>query len=136
MKVLYEAIKSSNMAHITLNDLPLELQLPPYLDHLLHNEEEFDLDFGGRLENQNNSQLWGRELGFGWLLPALVPWKSLLLLDTNGELDPFVNLRGSLVHAEEKNLVDGLIKFLETTSVTLSWVFFHIMGRKMTVSSG
>ncbi|KAG1882137.1 nitrogen permease regulator of amino acid transport activity 3-domain-containing protein [Suillus subluteus] len=120
MKNLYDAIKSSNMAHITLNDLPLELQLPPYLDHLLHSEEEFELEFVGRLENQPDSQLWGRELSFGWRLPALVPWKSLLLLDTDQELDPYVNLRGSHVHAEERSLAEGLIKFLETASVTLS----------------
>ncbi|KAG2118576.1 nitrogen permease regulator of amino acid transport activity 3-domain-containing protein [Suillus cothurnatus] len=120
MKNLYDAIKSSNMAHITLNDLPLELQLPPYLDHLLHSEEEFELEFMGRLENQTDSQLWGRELSFGWRLPALVPWKSLLLLDADQELDPYVNLRGSHVHAEERSLAEGLIKFLETVSVTLS----------------
>ncbi|OAX37621.1 hypothetical protein K503DRAFT_693059 [Rhizopogon vinicolor AM-OR11-026] len=120
MKILYEAIKSSNMAHVTLNDLPLELQLPPYLDHLLHNEEELELDFVSRLENHSDSQLWGRELGFGWRLPALVPWKSLLLLDTDQELDPYMNLRGSHVHAEERSLAEGLIKFLETASVTLS----------------
>lgn len=124
MEVLYDAIKSSNMAHITLNDLPLELQLPPYLDHILHNEEESELDFVGRLEDQNNSQLWGRELGVGWHLPALVPWKSLLLLDTDQELDRYV---GSLVHAEERSLAEGLIKFLETASVTLSWVCLCIM---------
>lgn len=120
MKYLYDAIKSSSMAHITLNDLPLELQLPPYLDHLLHSEEESELEFVGRLENQTDSQLWGRELSFGWRLPALVPWKSLLLLDADQELDPYANLRGSHVHAEERSLAEGLIKFLETASVTLS----------------
>jgi hypothetical protein len=125
MKILYDAIKSSNMAHVTLNGLPLELQLPPYLDHLLHNEEEFEPDFVGRLGDQNDSQLWGRELGFGWRLPVLVPWKSLLLLDTDQEVDPYVNLRGTHAHAEERNLAEGLLRFLDIASVTLSWVHFR-----------
>lgn len=126
MEILYDALKTSTMAHVTLNDLPLELQLPPYLDHLLHNEEEFELDFVDRLETQRDSQSWGRELGFGWRLPDLEPWKSLLLLDTDQEQE-YVNLRGSHVHAEERNLAEGLIKFLQTASVTLSWVYFCIM---------
>ena len=45
MKTLFESVESSTMACITLNNLLLELQLLPYLDHLLHNEEEYELDF-------------------------------------------------------------------------------------------
>ncbi|KAH7884614.1 nitrogen permease regulator of amino acid transport activity 3-domain-containing protein [Phlebopus sp. FC_14] len=120
MKTLFEAIKSSTMACITLNDLPLELQLPPYLDHLLHSEEEFELDFLDHQEDEDEVRLWGRELSFGWRLPALAPWKSLLLLDPDQALDPYMNLRGPHVRPEERDHAEGLIKFLETVSVNLS----------------
>ncbi|EGN98979.1 hypothetical protein SERLA73DRAFT_90104 [Serpula lacrymans var. lacrymans S7.3] len=120
MKTLYEAIQSSTMAYITIHDLPLELQLPPYLDHLLHSEEEYDLDFVDYKEDDDESRAWGREMSFGWRLPALAPWKSLLLLDGDQGLDPYMNLRGPHVRPEERTLAQGLIKFLETASVTLS----------------
>lgn len=120
MKTLFEAIKSSTMAYITLNDLPLELQLPPYLDHLLHSEEDFELDFVDHQDDEEEARVWGRDLSFGWRLPTLTPWKSLLLLDTGSGLDPYVNLQGSHVGPDERNQAEGLIRFLETASVTLS----------------
>ncbi|KIJ14223.1 hypothetical protein PAXINDRAFT_79456 [Paxillus involutus ATCC 200175] len=120
MKLLFEAIKSSTMAYITLNDLPLELQLPPYLDHLLHSEEEYELDFVDHQEDEDEARVWGRDLSFGWRLPALAPWKSLLLLDADETLDPYTNLRGPHVRPDERDYANRLIKFLETASVTLS----------------
>jgi len=122
MKILYEAIKAKSMAYVTIHDLPLELQLPPYLDLLLHSEEDSESDlFNSGDEEETGS--WGPEMNFGWHLPSLVPWKSLLLLDNDG--DPFSNLRDSHVASDDRILVDGLIKFLETVSVTLSYVL-HI----------
>ncbi|KAG9315080.1 nitrogen permease regulator of amino acid transport activity 3-domain-containing protein [Chiua virens] len=120
MKMLFESIKSSTMACITLNNLPLELQLPPYLDHLLHNEEEYELDFVDHREDEDEERVWGRDFGSGWHLPALAPWKSLLLLDADDALDPYTNLRGPHVRPDERDHADRLIKFLETASVTLS----------------
>ncbi|KAF9234625.1 nitrogen permease regulator of amino acid transport activity 3-domain-containing protein [Melanogaster broomeanus] len=120
MKSLFEAIKSSTMAYITLNDLPLELQLPPYLDHLLHGYEEYELDFVDHQENEDEAKVWGHDLSFGWRLSALAPWKSLLLLDTDEALDPYTNLRGPHVRPDEREHANRLIKFLETASVTLS----------------
>ncbi|KAL4066747.1 nitrogen permease regulator of amino acid transport activity 3-domain-containing protein [Scleroderma citrinum] len=122
MKTLFEAIKSSTMAYITLNDIPLELQLPPYLDHLLHSEEEYELDFVDHQEDEDEAKAWGCDLSFGWRLPSLVPWKSLLLLDGDQALDPYINLRGPHVTPDERDHAEGLIKFLETASVTLSLV--------------
>lgn len=105
-----------------LNNLPLELQLPPYLDHLLHSEEEYELDFVDYQEDEDEARVWGRNLSFGWHLPALTPWKSLLLLDADDALDPYTNLRGPHVRPDERDYADRLIKFLETASVTLSYV--------------
>lgn len=124
MKALYEAIKSSTMAHITIHNLPIELQLPPYLDHLLHSEDEYELDFVDRQEDDDSgdANAWDKDMSFGWRLPALAPWKSLLLLDEqNGQnLDP--QMGGSQVGSDDRALAEGLIKFLETASVTLSYV--------------
>lgn len=121
MKILYEAIKSSSMAYITIGNLPLELQLPPYLDCLLHSEDDSDLDaITG--PDSDDLQAWGDDMSFGWRLPALVPWKSLLLLEGSDGLDPYANLRGPHVSPADKSLAEGLIKFLETASVQLSSV--------------
>ncbi|KAF5382194.1 hypothetical protein D9615_004258 [Tricholomella constricta] len=119
MKSLYESIKASDMAYITIHNLPLEIQLPPYLDALLHSEAENGVDITRHSENED-AQTWGQEMSFGWKVPPLLPWKSLLLLDGHNGLDPSMNLRGSQVNPEDRTLVEGLIRFLETASVTLS----------------
>lgn len=125
MKSLYEAIKSSSMAYITIHGLPLELQLPPYLDCLLHSEGENEADFFNNPDDEAMETNWGQEMGFGWRLPALVPWKSLLLLDSHDGMDPLENLRGSQIGPEDMALAEGLIKFLEEVSVTLSLVLLQ-----------
>lgn len=120
MKNLYEAIKSSSIAYITIHNLPLELQLPPHLDTLLHIEEENDIELKFSHVDDDGLQDWGQEMSFGWRLPALAPWKSLLLLDGHSAMDPYMNLRGSHVNLDDRTLAEGLIRFLETASVTLS----------------
>lgn len=119
MKTLFEAVKSSSMAYLTIHNLPLELQLPPYLDVLLHSTEDSKVDFLHH-PDEDGSQAWGQEMNFGWRLPALAPWKSLLLLDENNGQDPYANLKGPHVSPEDRTMVEGLIRFLETASVTLS----------------
>ncbi|GLB40544.1 putative nitrogen Permease regulator of amino acid transport activity 3 [Lyophyllum shimeji] len=119
MKGLYEAVKASDMAYITIHNLPLEIQLPPYLDDLLHSDTENDVDPMHNIDSED-ARTWGQDMSFGWKLQPLVPWKSLLLLDGHNGLDPSMNLRGSHVNPEDRTLVEGLIRFLETASVTLS----------------
>lgn len=120
MRALFDAVKSSTMAYITLNNIPLELQLPPFLDHLLHSEEEYELDVVDPQEDEDEARLWGCDLSFGWRLPSLAPWKSLLLLEGDQELDPYINLCGPHVSPDERDHAEGLVKFLEVASVTLS----------------
>ncbi|KAJ6494661.1 nitrogen permease regulator of amino acid transport activity 3-domain-containing protein [Mycena vitilis] len=122
MKTLYEALKSSSVAYITIHDLPLELQLPPYLDVLLHSEEENETERESTSRPEDDDyQVWGQEMSFGYRLPSLTAWKSLLLLDEGPEgVDPYANLRRSLIGTGDRSLVEGLIKFLEIASVTLS----------------
>lgn len=109
MKALYEAIKSSSMAYVTINNIPLELQLPPFLDQILYSEDD-DL----HQPEDEEWQSWGPGMAFGWKLPALAPWKSVLLLDDS------LNLRTPHVDGDDHNLIEGLVKFMEIAAVTLS----------------
>ncbi|KAA1467722.1 hypothetical protein DENSPDRAFT_832837 [Dentipellis sp. KUC8613] len=126
MKTLFECIRSRSLAHLTIHNLPLELQLPPNLDSLLHSEDDLDAAepaYQDELSRERNP--WGRELSFAWGLPSLDPWKSLLLLDTPEEkdlLDVYTSLRASSVREEDRLLAEQLIKFLEMADVTLSLV--------------
>lgn len=118
MKSVYEAIKNSKMAYISINNLPLELQLPPFLDSLLNSQDpEVDLTDPSEDDEALN---WGEGLSLGWKLPTMAPWKSLLLLDVDNEMDPHQILGGPHDNAEDKALAEGLVRFLETASVTLS----------------
>ena len=130
MKSLYEAIKAGTIANITIHDLPLELQLPPYLDLLLHSTSYDDYDDDFALEYQQHEESffgtdgWGKELGVAWRLPTLAPWKSLLLLDDGEQGDGnalYADLiTGQNVIPEDRYLAEQLIKFLEIISITLS----------------
>ena len=105
----------------------MELQLPPHLDALLHCTD--DEDFAENYEEDSPGSLstWGRGFAVAWCLPALEPWKSLLLLsgpDDPGRqwMDVYAAIRGTNVREEDKLLAEQLIKFLETVDVTLSYV--------------
>lgn len=119
MKLIYEAIRSKSIAYITFNNLPMELQLPPYLETLLHSEGDYDADFIYQFDD-DDIRTWGQDLSFGWRLPALAPWKSLLLLDGDNEIDPNITLRGPQLTAEDSTLAEELARFLDTASITLS----------------
>lgn len=132
MKTLYEAIKSCTIANITIHDLPLELQLPPYLDLLLHNED-LDDDFIVHGADGEDSTAWGKDMGFAWRLPALEPWKSLLLLDDEDDRGEnlYMNLMGDHVIPEDRQLAEQLIKFLELTSITLSYASQILISKNL-----
>lgn len=119
IKTIFEAIKSSSMAYVTINYLPLELQLPPYLDSLLHSQDDQEADFIDPPDD-DSTLTWGEHMNLGWKLPTMAPWKTLLLLDIDNEMDPHMALRGPHENADDRTLAEGLIRFLETASVTLS----------------
>ncbi|KAL1749236.1 nitrogen permease regulator of amino acid transport activity 3-domain-containing protein [Schizophyllum fasciatum] len=116
MQVLFDTIKNSDIAYITIHDLPMELQLPPYLDTLLNVAGDDEVD---ELQEQDAADMWGPHMSFGWRLETLAPWKSILLLEKD-DFDPFASLRGPHVSVNDRPLVDGLIRFLEVASITLS----------------
>lgn len=119
MKLIYEAIRSKSIAYITFNNLPMELQLPPYLETLLHSEGDYDADFIYEFDD-DDIRTWGQDLSFGWRLPVLAPWKSLLVTDGDNDIDPNITLRGPQLSAEDRTLAEELVRFLETASITLS----------------
>lgn len=130
IKALYEAIKSRSLAHLTIHNIPLELQLPPYLDTLLHSTDDEEFTEYDEVDSRNGFSTWGRGFSVAWRLPALKPWKSLLLLsgpDDPGRqwMDVYAAIRGTNVRDEDKLLAGQLMKFLETVDdVTLSYVCF------------
>ncbi|KAF5359639.1 hypothetical protein D9756_003129 [Leucocoprinus leucothites] len=121
MKDLYEAIKGSKIASLRINDFPLEVQLPPYLDGLLHNEDETEIDYLTS-PDEEDSPGWGPEMSFGWRLPTLAPWKSLLMLDDPKNIGggDFASLKGPYLTQEDRIAAEGLARFLDIVSVTLS----------------
>ncbi|TDL21958.1 hypothetical protein BD410DRAFT_840090 [Rickenella mellea] len=115
MKTLYESIKSNSIARLAINELGIELQLPPYLDNLLHTEEE-ESDY---IEHEDpDAVTWSPKLSFGWRLPSLAPWKSLLIHDMDVEDGDFLmNLRSPGMSPEDQELAEGLIQFLQSASI-------------------
>ncbi|KAI0070076.1 hypothetical protein K474DRAFT_915248 [Panus rudis PR-1116 ss-1] len=124
MKTLFEAIKQKTIARLVINDFSFEVQLPPYLDELLHDYEQSELEYEEpEPEDEFPSdevQPWGADVGFAWRLPTLTPWKSLLRLD-NGEqsYELYLKLRGPHLASEDRELAEQLMKFLDLASVTL-----------------
>lgn len=125
IKTVFEAIKDDDIARFTIGEFPLELQLPPYLDSLLHNDEPFDIDLGDRLVDDEDdfggAAAWGPDMSFAWRLPALTPWKALLQLDDEGDrgYELYMKLRGPQLNAEDRDLAEQLMRFLDLASVTL-----------------
>ena len=130
IKALYEAIKSRSLAHLTIHNIPLELQLPPYLDTLLHSTDDEEFAEHDEVASRGGVSTWGRGFSVAWRLPTLEPWKSLLLLsgpDDPGRqwMDVYAAIRGTNVRDEDKLLAGQLIKFLEIVDdATLSYVCF------------
>ena len=125
MKTLYESIKDNAIARITLNDVALELQLPPYLDVLLHNDDTSGLDPQQEDDFEHGGvQAWGPEMSFAWRLPSLCPWKALLRMDDAGEqgYELYLKLRGPQLAPGDRELAEQLVRFLDLASITLWYV--------------
>ncbi|TCD64919.1 hypothetical protein EIP91_003455 [Steccherinum ochraceum] len=101
MKTLYEAIKDNNIARISVNDFPLELQLPPYLDYLLHNDDTSILDAqeDDDFEFSSSSQDGRR-------------WRT--------GIRAVYEIEGPQLATQDRELAEQLIKFLDLASITLS----------------
>ncbi|KIJ51462.1 hypothetical protein M422DRAFT_244625 [Sphaerobolus stellatus SS14] len=136
---VYKAIRANSLARLTINNISLDLQLPPYLDYLLYpdpldpsgsaattslaNVYGQEAEEDDRLDNDYAS--WGPELSFGWRLPALTPWKALLLLDVDPEdpqnrTDPLQNLNRPGLAPDEREIAEGISRFLDTASIFVS----------------
>ena len=124
MKILFQAIKESSIAYMTIHDHPVELQLPPYLDFLLHSNEADEIDYVTLHDDDGETDLWGSNMSVGWRLPALAPWKGLLLLDAHSILDLSMDFDGPQVSPGDRALAEGLLRFLETAAVTIPYVAF------------
>ncbi|GBE88319.1 predicted protein [Sparassis crispa] len=122
MKTLYEAIKEGSIARVTIHDIPLELQLPPYLDSLLHADDDTSLDDVEQEDEYSIPNAWSPDMSFAQRLPALTPWKSLLLVDDDDEqaYELYMRLRAPQLTMEDREVAEQLIRFLDLASITLS----------------
>ncbi|KAH8831390.1 nitrogen permease regulator of amino acid transport activity 3-domain-containing protein [Flagelloscypha sp. PMI_526] len=120
VKAVFEAVRNGTVAYITLNDLPLELQLPPYLHRLLKSQSDFE--GSDKIEpgsEDDRMARWGEDMKMGWRLPELAPWKALLLLEDD-TWDPAAAMKAVPLNPDDRETAETLLKFLELASVTLS----------------
>ena len=103
------------MSYLTINGLPLELRLPPHLDVLLHSTDDEEIE-ALQTPDEEGYQNWGPDMDFGWKLPSLAPWKSLLLLDDSTNLDSYTSFKS----VDDRFIIEGLVRFLDIASITLS----------------
>lgn len=126
IKCLYEGLKSSTAAHLAFGTTVIDIRLPPHLSALLSSdddtgEENNEQDHAVIDDDDTGGDAWGEELGLGWNLPVLAPWKALLLLETaEGEEVDLEALKGPHISGKNRSTADGLIQFLKLASVTRS----------------
>ncbi|KAF8721653.1 Nitrogen Permease regulator of amino acid transport 3, partial [Rhizoctonia solani] len=100
IKTVYESVTKGAVAHIQINDVPLDIQLPPRHAAMLGGvastgipEDGVDphADFDQGPASTGAEDEFEDEVGraedarrFGWWLPRLLPWKGLLLLEDAG----------------------------------------------------
>ena len=137
---IYISIHANSLTRLTLHNISLVLQLPPFLDLLLRADPSDpsgssslgrsgigSFGFGDEEDERGDDDHidWGPELSFGWKLPPLTPWKSLLLLDIgpgaeNNIADPLQNLNRPGLTKEEHIIAEGLSRFLDSASIFVS----------------
>jgi hypothetical protein len=122
IQTVFGAITTSSMAHITIGEIPLIVQLPLNHVSLLRNDEDIDvddLDFVPDVLNpdidDDPSGAWEDELQFGWKMPPLKPWKTLLLAD--GAPGPV----STKFEHEDRDPEEMLRKFVAIINPTLSY---------------
>ncbi|KAG8756110.1 hypothetical protein FRC12_010681 [Ceratobasidium sp. 428] len=98
IKEVFESVIRGTVAHIQINDVPLDIQLPPHHMSMLgggtstpEDGVDPDADLEQGQPNTEGDDEFEDEAGraedarrFGWWLPRLLPWKGLLLLEDAG----------------------------------------------------
>ncbi|KAG9001771.1 hypothetical protein FRB94_000647 [Tulasnella sp. JGI-2019a] len=93
IKTVFLSVSSNNMANVTINEIPVHIQLPPqhvaYLRGDLENEEEAqminELQIDEAEQHAHDAQgRWADEIQYGWRIPPLLPWKAILILTLDG----------------------------------------------------
>lgn len=114
----FNAIKNKELVDVVVGDIHVQIQLPPYLDALLHDPD--DIDYPSDDEEENN---WGAE-SVGWRLPPFTPWKSLLLMKDDSELEIIEDL-GQSGTFEGDIKSEEMLEFLDHTSPHLTFNEIH-----------
>ncbi|KAG9015078.1 hypothetical protein FRB90_004886 [Tulasnella sp. 427] len=101
IKTVFTCMSTGSIAQVFINEIPVQVQLPPHHVAYLSGEEVEDLeeqealnDFlleqaeyaGGEDDPQGR---WLDEIHYGWKLESpLLPWKALLILESQDGSDP------------------------------------------------
>lgn len=133
IKDVFEAISTDQIAQVAINDIPVQVQLPPNHANYFNTDAEeleeiqaltqFELENNGLgFEDDDVQGQWLDEVHYGWKIPPLVPWKAILMLDNDGN-DPVESIwigNPNSQSEEDLNSKEVLRKFVEIASPTLS----------------
>ncbi|EJD48963.1 hypothetical protein AURDEDRAFT_112702 [Auricularia subglabra TFB-10046 SS5] len=114
----FDAIKNKALVDVVVGDIHVQIQLPPFLDALLHDPD--DIDYPSDDEDDNT---WGAE-SIGWRLPPFTRWKSLLLMKDDSELEIIEDL-GQSGTFEGDIKSEEMLEFLDHTSPHLTFNEIH-----------
>lgn len=124
IKRTYEAIKNKDLVDVTIGEIHVQVQLPPYLDALLHDPE--DVDYPS--EDDDDESNWGAE-SLGWRLPPFTPWKSLLLMKDGSELEIIEDLgQSGTFEGEIKS--EEMLEFLDHARPDLTYVLLCLYSSR------
>ncbi|KAG9049382.1 hypothetical protein FS837_010436 [Tulasnella sp. UAMH 9824] len=138
IKTVFTCMTNGSIAQVLINEIPVQVQLPP--DHIaylsgedvedLEEQEalsEFLLEQAGYGGGEDDPQgRWLDEVHYGWKLESpLLPWKALVMLESEDGSDPVDNIwlgnPATDGGADEHNSAKDLLRrFVEYASPTLS----------------
>lgn len=133
LRTAYEAVVSSSICQVMINTVPVNIQLPPGHLNLLKVD---NVDSSGALmssevleeledteddDEEGAEEKLEDELRFGWKVPPLRPWKTVVLLDNAMRLSDIV-VAGRRVTSGNPmlNPVEALPRFMAAASPTMT----------------
>ncbi|KAF9520657.1 hypothetical protein BS47DRAFT_650292 [Hydnum rufescens UP504] len=131
IRAAYEAVVTSSIAQVMINTIPVNVQLPPGHLNLLKVDQQPEIaediltrhDSWGWDHGDDDDDADARledELRFGWKMPPLRPWKSVLILDQANPADIVHPPRKPDTPGRSMDPTEALARFLSIASPTIS----------------
>ena len=91
IREIFECVQNQRLAHVTIGEFELDLQMPWYHSDLLLGEQDPEGAGEYSVEDERDER-WDPEFGKSWRVKRLLPWNTLLFLDGwetgNAEAEP------------------------------------------------